>query len=594
MSNKKDTIDYTSRDFESIQRDLVEHVKRYYPETYQDFNESSFGMMMIDTVSYVGDVLSFYLDYQANESFLDTATEYENLTRLAKQFGYTPNPNPSSSGVLTFYILVPAGPKGLGPNSDLIPVLEQGSTFSSIDGNNFVLQEDVDFGGTNTEVRAGEMDTTSGIPQSYVIKAKGQAVSGEFVSENKEIGEFEKFKRISLNQENVSEIVSVVDSEGREYFEVQNLAQEVVYRAAPNSSDGTQATSVLKPHTTPRRFVHEKIGNQSYLQFGAGSEKEEERVPDPQKVTLNQHGKDYISDTSFDPTRLLKSKTMGVSPSNTTLSITYRVNTVSNANAAVGTITNVNNASFRFKNPENLPNNQMNSVINSIEVENEEPLVGDISSLSNEELRQRSKSYFSSQDRIVTTEDYKTFVYSMPSEYGTIKRLNAVPGNDATERKINLYMISEDQDGKLIEPNSKLKQNVRNWLAMKKPINDSIELIEASVVNLSIELAIVPEIDANKFDALRRAINRVANRFDNHLDVGEDFPITDVYDEASEARGVADVADVRVTRKSGGDYFETGYNILKNITPDGRFIHAPKNLIFEIRNPDNDIIGEVV
>ena len=62
-------IKYTSRDFESIKRDLVEHAKRYYPDNYKDFSENSFGSLMLDTVSYVGDILSFYLDYAVNESF---------------------------------------------------------------------------------------------------------------------------------------------------------------------------------------------------------------------------------------------------------------------------------------------------------------------------------------------------------------------------------------------------------------------------------------------------------------------------------------------------------------------------------------------
>ena len=83
MSRKIVPIKYTSREFNSIKRDLTEYAKRYYPDSFQDFNEASFGALMLDTVAYVGDVLSFYLDYQANESFLDTAVEYNNIIRLS-------------------------------------------------------------------------------------------------------------------------------------------------------------------------------------------------------------------------------------------------------------------------------------------------------------------------------------------------------------------------------------------------------------------------------------------------------------------------------------------------------------------------------
>ena len=66
-------INYTARDFETIKNSLVEYAKKYYPDTYKDFNEASFGSLMLDTVAYVGDIMSFYLDYQANETFLDTS-----------------------------------------------------------------------------------------------------------------------------------------------------------------------------------------------------------------------------------------------------------------------------------------------------------------------------------------------------------------------------------------------------------------------------------------------------------------------------------------------------------------------------------------
>ena len=79
MATKKTPIDYTSRDFNSIKESLVDYAKRYYPEVYQDFNEASFGSLMMDMVSYVGDVMSFYLDYQVNESFLTTAIEQKNV-----------------------------------------------------------------------------------------------------------------------------------------------------------------------------------------------------------------------------------------------------------------------------------------------------------------------------------------------------------------------------------------------------------------------------------------------------------------------------------------------------------------------------------
>jgi hypothetical protein len=89
-------INYTSRDFNSIRDDLVDYAKRYYPNTFKDFSESGFGSLMVDTTAYIGDILSFYLDYSVNESFLDTAIEYENILKLGRQMGYRYQPNAAS------------------------------------------------------------------------------------------------------------------------------------------------------------------------------------------------------------------------------------------------------------------------------------------------------------------------------------------------------------------------------------------------------------------------------------------------------------------------------------------------------------------
>ena len=78
-SKRYPPIKYTSRDFNSIRSDLIDYAKRYYPTTFQDFSDSGFGALMVDSVSYIGDILSFYLDYSVNESFLDTAIEYNNI-----------------------------------------------------------------------------------------------------------------------------------------------------------------------------------------------------------------------------------------------------------------------------------------------------------------------------------------------------------------------------------------------------------------------------------------------------------------------------------------------------------------------------------
>lgn len=183
MATKKVPINYTSRDFATIKQELVNYAKRYYPETYQDFKEVSFGSLMLDTVAYVGDVLSFYLDYQANESFLDSAAEYKNVLRLSKQMGYNYSGNPSSSGMLDFYLVIPANTTSLGPNVDYLPILKKGSSFTSTNGVTFLLVENVDFGNPANEVAVGRVDPATGVPLSYAVKGSGQVISGKIITE---------------------------------------------------------------------------------------------------------------------------------------------------------------------------------------------------------------------------------------------------------------------------------------------------------------------------------------------------------------------------------------------------------------------------
>ena len=176
MANIKPAIKYTSREFDTIKQDLVQYARRYYPEVYRDFNEASFGSLMLDTVSYVGDILSFYLDYQVNETFLDTAAEFSNVVRLSKQLGYKYRGVPSSTGVCSFYSIIPANDVGLGPNTDYLPILKKGSTMSSGDGSSFILDEDVFFNDPNNLIVAARVSDSTGLPGSYAVKAHGKIV----------------------------------------------------------------------------------------------------------------------------------------------------------------------------------------------------------------------------------------------------------------------------------------------------------------------------------------------------------------------------------------------------------------------------------
>ena len=228
MSEKKPAINYTSRNFATIKTDLVNYAKRYYPNQFRDFSANSFGSLMLDTVAYVGDILSFYLDYQVNESFLSTAIDYDNVLKLSKQMGYNPDLSPASYGILTFFILIPAS--NGAPDFSYAPVLKRGSKFSTSNGNIFTLVEDINFADdAKNEVVVGNVDSETGTPTNYAVRARGQAVSGELAIQQTTVGGYEKFRKVNVNGDNITEIVSVTDSQGNPYYEVDYLTQNTIY-----------------------------------------------------------------------------------------------------------------------------------------------------------------------------------------------------------------------------------------------------------------------------------------------------------------------------------------------------------------------------
>lgn len=597
MSKKKPPIDYTSREFDTILQDLLSHARRYYPRTFRDFSENSFGLQVLESAAYIGDMLSFYLDYSVSEAFQDSSIEFNNIVRHAREKGYRLDTNPSSTGILSFYIMVPALSTGLGPDYGYAPVLRRGSQFGTTGGNQYLLISDVNFADTNNEVVVARVNEVTGTPTYYAIKAFGRAISGRLQQKEITVGNFERFRRITVGDERVAEIISVFDDEGHEYFEVPFLAQDVIYRSIINrNSDRADTPRILKPTPVPRRFTVEKELGRTYLQFGFGTDStiSETDVLDPSNTILQMSGRNYISDTSFDPTKLIESDRLGISPANTVLTITYRENTTQNVNASVGTIEEVVAPQFKFVDPSGLVQSEIDFVLGSLEVTNEFRFNGDISIPSAEEIKIRSKSHFATQNRAVSDNDYKAISYAMPADFGAIKRVNVFHDPDSFRRNLNLYVVAENREGQLEEPNQTLKTNLKNWLSLHKMINDSVDIIDARIVNFGVEFDIVAESKRNKFDVLQNAINVVRDLFETKMEIGESILISKIYNALNEADGVEDAVDVRVVPKSGLNYSTTRFNFDAHISADGRIIEGYQNLIFELKFPADDIKGSVL
>ena len=349
--NKK-LIKYTDREFSDIKQSLVNYAQRYYPDIFKDFSDASFGSLMLDTVAYVGDMLSFYLDYQTNESFLDTAIEYNNILRLGEQVGYKQPLRSNSFGTISMYVLAPTTDGGSSPDTVYLPVLARGSTFSTTAGRVFSLIDDVDFANPDNEVVVATSNASDGKPTAFAVKATGRVISGEVKTETVTVGNFTRFLTIPLSDPNITEVVSVVDAEGHEYFEVDYLSQDTIFRSVVNKDPATRryVPDVMVTTSVPRRFTVFNSFGTINIKFGYGSETnlKTDNINHPSNVVLKMHGRDYETDTTFDPSKLIETSKFGIAPANTTLTITYRTNTEDNVNAASRTLSEVVQPVFIF------------------------------------------------------------------------------------------------------------------------------------------------------------------------------------------------------------------------------------------------------
>ena len=586
-------IDYTHREFETIQQDLLEIAERFYPDSFQDFSEASFGALMLDAVSYVGDQLSFYLDYNVNESFLDTSFQYSNVVRHGAIMGYKFSGRPSTYGTVALFLLIPATSLGIGPDTSYMPVLKRGSTFNSDTGLSFVLTENIDFASPKNTFVAARTDATTGAPTHYAVKAYGNVVSGQFGQERVNVGAFERFKKVSLSAQNISEIISVFDAEGNEYFEVDYLSQDMVFKEIGNSNfKNDNVPSIIKPTLVSRKFITQMTRDSVTLQFGSGKMSNSDIVANPQNVAVNVFGKTYTTSATFDPTRLSQNESFGIVPTNTTLIITYRATNGTNSNVAVGALNNPVASSFDFVNRENLNTSKINDVQVSLEVSNEEPITGDVTYPNTAEIKRGIYDTFPTQNRAVTQADYENLAYRMHPKFGAIKRCSVQKDLDSQKRNLNMYIVSEDTAGKLTLANSTIKNNLKVWLNQYRMINDTIDILDPYILNFGVNFVVKPQKMSDKFLVIERCVEALKEHFRQPLFIGEALYISDIYEVLKNVTGVLDVVKANIYIKSGGDYSNSSIEIEKNLSSDGSYLAVPNNAIMELKFPDVDILGK--
>lgn len=625
--SKKTTKDikYLNRDFDSIKQGLIEFTKSYYPNTYNDFNESSPGSLFIDLAAYVGDTLSYYIDSQFKENLVLQAQEKRNLLSIANAFGYKPKLSIPSQVTLDVFQLVPASGSGVNatPNYNYALKLEPGMEVQAPQqGITFLTQTVVDFSiddyASPREVSVYNLDG-DGNPIYYLLKKQVKAISARPKTVDFTIGQAERFTKL-LVQDDVDAIIgieSIVDSDGNNWYEVPYLAQDTIFEKVQNTAYNDPDAAVysnevpylLKLKRTPRRFIARVTETGLELQFGSGTSTnaDEELLATPENIGLTlPTGKDDI-DAAIDPSNPLITTSYGLAPSNTTLTVTYLVGGGISSNVPSNTITNIVNV---VTNENNLPSSTTainTAIVQSLAVNNPTAAQGGRSSETVEEIRQNTLAQFTSQQRAVTREDYVIRAYAMPNTFGSVAKVfiasdeqNNIATSDLTDvvanpLALNMFVLGYDNNKNLTLVNRAVKENLKTYIDQYRMLTDSINIRDGYIINIGIDFEILPLPNTNANEVLLRAIQSLKDLFNIDMwQINQPLIYSDMFTALLQTEGVQTVTSIKVKNLNDSSlgYSDVLYDI-PSATKNGIVYPSLDPAIFEVKFPDNDIRGKI-
>lgn len=592
---------YLNKDFDGLRNDLLSYARTYFPDRIQDFSEASLGGLLLDLAAYVGDVQSFYLDHQYFETFPETATEIDNIDRHLRRAGVPIVGAAPAVLEVTFYIRVPALINGTGPDTSGLPIIKQNTIVRAGNGIEFTLTENLDFNALNVDgtykavINIGSKNANN-VPQNFVMTLSGVCISGKVTTEYFTVGNFQAFKTISLANSNVSEIISVKDSLGNEYYEVQYLTQDTVYKSVTNIAydNGTVPENII-PIPAPYRFIKQTglHNRNTSLVFGGGSAAtlNDDIIPDPSEFSLPLYGKKTFSRFTVNPENLLRTTTFGVVGENTTLTIQYRYGGGLNHNVDSNSIQSISTLYIEF--PNN-PASQVASFIrNSLDVGNSGPARGGEVPPTIDQLKARIPSFQASQNRIVTREDLLARIYTLPSNYGRVFRAS-IQTNPTNPLAAQLFIICRNYKNELVTASDSLKKNLAGYLNQYRMISDAIDILDVRVINLGINFTVIVDPNQNKELVLKNVLNSLQS-YTNiaKFDIDQPVVVNDIQNIIYNSPGVVNVLNVVITNLYGivdnltysNQQFDVGANTSRGI------IFGPPGSMFEFKNTSASIIG---
>jgi len=575
-SRYRRSVSYVNKDFAEFRIALINHAKQYFPNTVNDFNEASPGTMMIEMAAYVGDCLAFFADVNLQESLLSNVEERINLYNLSQGMGYKAKTVVPASVDLDVFQLVPSVGAGINTKPDFRYGLyiKENMQVASDDKDSvpFYTKDAVDFRFSSsydpTTITVYSV-TGDGAIEYYLLKKKVRAVSGEVQTKTFQFSDPKIYDKIVLDENNVTEVLKVTDSDNNTWYEVPYLSQDLVQTSVRNvpyndpklSQYRSSVPYILCYKQTERRFVTRlRKDDLLEMQFGSGlsSEADEEIVPNPMNVGLGLNYFERVADISIDPMNFLYTRTYGSAPANTLLTVQYSTANGVLDNVQSNSITTITTSEI-IDPIDTTDATVLQTIRNSLSVNNPYPAFGGQNRKQLDTIRQEAMANFAAQNRAVTKEDYILRCFAMPAKYGGISKAYIEQdfqlGQWNEERTpnpfaLNLYILASDSLGNPIPANEAIKENLRQYLRQYRLMTDAINIKDPFLIDLGINCDVIVRPNENSNEVLLKCSEKLIELFrPEKLQINQPILLSSIRNELDKVEGVQSVQKIEFVNK---------------------------------------------
>ena len=602
-------VSYLNRTFSDFKNNLINYAKTYFPNSYNDFSDATPGALFIDLASYVGDVSSFYLDTQVQETFLLYAKEKSNLYALSYMFGYNPKISYASNVVVDVYQLIPSiNNSGQSvPNYDYAMVIPENTSLTSTStGTKFITAETLDFNETgSTEISLGDNNY-------FLLKKQVKAISAEIKSTTISFSSPQKFATTTITDTNILQILDATDTQGNKWYEVPYLAQSSILNRKTNPSYSSDGVPYLVNYQrVPRRYVSRFLSDGTLqIEFGAGISNSSDTtlLPNPDNIQLGLVPGISNLIKNYNKVNLFYTQEYGLAPSSDII-FRYIVGGGIQSNVASNNITIIDKTNITF--PGISTDETTSYILNNMVVNNPSAATGGRNGDEIEEIRNNALYAYQSQLRAVTREDYMVRALSLPSDYGSIAKVY-VTQDVASEMlptptvatmegrnplSLDMYVLAYNSNKNLITASTTLKQNLATYLNQYRMVTDAINIKDAFYINIGVNFDIVIQSGYNNNDVVTNCILALKDFFNiSNWNINQPIIISDTVSTLLQTKGVQSVVKLEIVNKqdsTGTTYSQYGYDI-PGATRQGNIYPSLDPSIFEIRYPDTDIQGRIV